>query len=447
MTLVELCWGAPRWCLASCWQVYRTLFWWDSRQAPSMHAQGWMARAQGLAAPTGLAPASACMRQVAHGSTGSCELWRLHSGCVAYRGTSDTCSHMPVDLHSVLLTVWPLCCLSVVACLLRMCALVCSPSSSSGDIAGRTMDLATMLLQIVSVRHSRDVCAPMAKQRSNLLAATSAADAAGASETPPLPSSTARRGSATSTGSNTSVVLRSASGGLGISSMTGRRAAQLLHSAVGTTPLEATSSTSSSASSDGSNDVDEASTALLTATAMVTATTDSANGGMQPSSSVTSTPPPQPLLMDKLEQQLALANEWQFDAFALAEASGGHPLSTLAYYLFMKQGLIEHFGLKPAALARFLRRMEAGYKNNPYHNAMHAADVLQTLHCIITRGGLMPGYVDPLHQMACYTAAVSGQITGVAKGRAWEGTRKSVKCKVLLKTEAGEGRALEQGRE
>jgi hypothetical protein len=120
-----------------------------------------------------------------------------------------------------------------------------------------------------------------------------------------------------------------------------------------------------------------------------------------------------PVAMDKLEAALALANEWQFDAFALAEASGGHPLSTLAYYLFAKQGLLEHFSLKPAALARFLRRMEAGYRGNPYHNAVHAADVLQTLHCIVMRGGLMPGYVDPLFLMACYTAAV--RLSGVGR--------------------------------
>lgn len=50
--------------------------------------------------------------------------------------------------------------------------------------------------------------------------------------------------------------------------------------------------------------------------------------------------------------------------------------------------------------------MEEGYRQNPYHNAMHAADVLQTFHVIINRGGMVPGYVDPLHMMACYSAAV-----------------------------------------
>jgi hypothetical protein len=46
------------------------------------------------------------------------------------------------------------------------------------------------------------------------------------------------------------------------------------------------------------------------------------------------------------------------------------------------------------------------YKSNPYHNATHAADVLQTLHVMMHRGGLVPGYVDPLTMMAAYVAAI-----------------------------------------
>lgn len=66
--------------------------------------------------------------------------------------------------------------------------------------------------------------------------------------------------------------------------------------------------------------------------------------------------PQPPVVMDQLEAVLASSYEWQFDAFALNTASQGHPLSTLGYYLFHKQGLIEHFNLKPTSLARFLRR-------------------------------------------------------------------------------------------
>lgn len=51
-------------------------------------------------------------------------------------------------------------------------------------------------------------------------------------------------------------------------------------------------------------------------------------------------------------------------------------------------------------------QVEAGYRPNPYHNATHAADVLQTLHVILHRGGLVPHYADPLLLLAAYLAAV-----------------------------------------
>lgn len=49
--------------------------------------------------------------------------------------------------------------------------------------------------------------------------------------------------------------------------------------------------------------------------------------------------------------------------------------------------------------------MESGYKDNPYHNATHAADVLQSMHVLLHRGGLAGGYTNPLELLACYLAA------------------------------------------
>ena len=43
---------------------------------------------------------------------------------------------------------------------------------------------------------------------------------------------------------------------------------------------------------------------------------------------------------------------------------------------------------------------------NPYHNSTHATDVLQTLHVLLHRGGLVPGYADPITLLACYLAAI-----------------------------------------
>ena len=38
---------------------------------------------------------------------------------------------------------------------------------------------------------------------------------------------------------------------------------------------------------------------------------------------------------------------------------------------------------------RFLLAVEEGYASNPYHCSTHAADVLRTLHAVLTQGGVL----------------------------------------------------------
>ena len=52
--------------------------------------------------------------------------------------------------------------------------------------------------------------------------------------------------------------------------------------------------------------------------------------------------------------------------------------------------LPDEFGIQPRATCRFLRKVEAEYSPcdaNPYHNNVHAADVLQSTHALIQMGG------------------------------------------------------------
>jgi len=115
---------------------------------------------------------------------------------------------------------------------------------------------------------------------------------------------------------------------------------------------------------------------------------------------------PEVPLIDQLERVLGTASSFQFDAWELESASQGHPLSTLGYWLMHESGLIGRFGISGRTLARFLRAVEAGYQGNPYHNKTHAADVLQSVHVLLTRGGVAPHYATPFTQMCCYLAAV-----------------------------------------
>ncbi|KAG2496426.1 hypothetical protein HYH03_005650 [Edaphochlamys debaryana] len=119
--------------------------------------------------------------------------------------------------------------------------------------------------------------------------------------------------------------------------------------------------------------------------------------------------PPPPALVDEVETLLATAAApgcWQFDMFALADASGGHALSALGFYLCVKSGLVDRLGLQPVTLARMLRAVEARYNDNPYHNATHAADVLRSLHVLLHGAQLTVHYLDPLGLLGAYLAAI-----------------------------------------
>lgn len=48
---------------------------------------------------------------------------------------------------------------------------------------------------------------------------------------------------------------------------------------------------------------------------------------------------------------LKLVDEWQFDSFALERATGGRPLSYLAFHLMSKGGLIKDLKLDARKLA------------------------------------------------------------------------------------------------
>ena len=61
----------------------------------------------------------------------------------------------------------------------------------------------------------------------------------------------------------------------------------------------------------------------------------------------------------------------------LQSASKGQALTALALTFFKDMGLVEALHLHPGKLKNFLGHMERGYINNPYHNSIHTALVLQ----------------------------------------------------------------------
>uniref|UniRef100_A0A8C9W7F5 Phosphodiesterase n=1 Tax=Scleropages formosus TaxID=113540 RepID=A0A8C9W7F5_SCLFO len=84
-------------------------------------------------------------------------------------------------------------------------------------------------------------------------------------------------------------------------------------------------------------------------------------------------------------------NRWNFDVFALNSASTGNALQTLFMELITRYELGSRFKIPIPHLVSFLAALERGYNKhgNPYHCHMHAADVTQTLHCLLLRTGLV----------------------------------------------------------
>ncbi|KAL8587572.1 hypothetical protein ACOMHN_000978 [Nucella lapillus] len=100
-------------------------------------------------------------------------------------------------------------------------------------------------------------------------------------------------------------------------------------------------------------------------------------------------PPPVLLLLKNLD-------DWSFNVFAVNEASENHALKFVGYELLQKYDLITKFKINTQVLDSFLFAVEVGYSKyrNPYHNLVHGADVVQTVHYVLTQSHLAHWLTD-----------------------------------------------------
>ncbi|XP_068248268.1 dual specificity calcium/calmodulin-dependent 3',5'-cyclic nucleotide phosphodiesterase 1A-like isoform X5 [Palaemon carinicauda] len=104
---------------------------------------------------------------------------------------------------------------------------------------------------------------------------------------------------------------------------------------------------------------------------------------------------------------LKRVDDWDFNVWSLHEASTNTPLRCLSYELLNRYGLLHKFKMPPATLETFLTQVENGYQKfkNPYHNNVHAADVLQTIHYMLSQTGLM-NWLNDIEILATLMAAI-----------------------------------------
>lgn len=76
---------------------------------------------------------------------------------------------------------------------------------------------------------------------------------------------------------------------------------------------------------------------------------------------------------------LASIHLWDYPIFDLEKQAGNQMLSQLCYRVFHVTGLLETFRIPLQEFFNYFHALELGYRDKPYHNRMHAADVLQAV--------------------------------------------------------------------
>ncbi|XP_036745276.2 cGMP-inhibited 3',5'-cyclic phosphodiesterase 3A isoform X2 [Manis pentadactyla] len=97
---------------------------------------------------------------------------------------------------------------------------------------------------------------------------------------------------------------------------------------------------------------------------------------------------PEPLVMDNLDPIMEQLNTWNFPIFDLVEKIGrkcGRILSQVSYRLFEDMGLFEAFKIPVREFMNYFHALEIGYREIPYHNRIHATDVLHAVWYLTTQ--------------------------------------------------------------
>ncbi|XP_048215360.1 cGMP-inhibited 3',5'-cyclic phosphodiesterase B isoform X1 [Perognathus longimembris pacificus] len=94
------------------------------------------------------------------------------------------------------------------------------------------------------------------------------------------------------------------------------------------------------------------------------------------------------LTLEDYDSLIEKMSNWNFQIFELAEKMGeksGRILSQVMYTLFQDTGLLEIFKIPTQEFMNYFRALENGYRDIPYHNRIHATDVLHAVWYLTTR--------------------------------------------------------------
>ncbi|XP_077580143.1 3',5'-cyclic-AMP phosphodiesterase 4C isoform X5 [Stigmatopora nigra] len=108
-----------------------------------------------------------------------------------------------------------------------------------------------------------------------------------------------------------------------------------------------------------------------------------------------------------LAKELEDINRWGIDVFKVAEHSGNRPLTVTMYTIFQERDLLKSFKIPVDTFITFMMTLEDHYHADvAYHNNIHAADVVQSTHVLLSTPALEAVFTDLEILAALFASAI-----------------------------------------
>ncbi|XP_026178807.1 cAMP-specific 3',5'-cyclic phosphodiesterase 4D isoform X2 [Mastacembelus armatus] len=108
-----------------------------------------------------------------------------------------------------------------------------------------------------------------------------------------------------------------------------------------------------------------------------------------------------------LAKEIEDINRWGLDIFKVAEFSGNRPLTVIMYSIFQERDLLKTFKIPIDTFITFMMTLEDHYHADvAYHNNIHAADVVQSTHVLLSTPALEAVFTDLEIMAALFASAI-----------------------------------------
>uniref|UniRef100_A0A3Q0SA81 Phosphodiesterase n=1 Tax=Amphilophus citrinellus TaxID=61819 RepID=A0A3Q0SA81_AMPCI len=108
-----------------------------------------------------------------------------------------------------------------------------------------------------------------------------------------------------------------------------------------------------------------------------------------------------------LSKELDDLNKWGLNIFSVSEYSNNRPLTCIMYAIFQERDLLKTFKIPADTFVAYMMTLEDHYHSDvAYHNSLHAADVAQSTHILLSTPALDAVFTDLEILAAIFAAAI-----------------------------------------